>query len=173
MNYEYLFFLGLYMAGLITRTGYEILKKRGRVDRGSKVVFACVFAAMSLMWMSWFGMCPLDPLQFPLPEILRRVGLGVLVAGVGLVIGAFFQLRGLENIAHLVTSGLFSKIRHPMYTGFILLILGWAVYHSAAVSLAAGLAGIGNILYWRRLEEEELESRYGEVYREYRKGTWF
>ncbi|MDD4767906.1 MAG: hypothetical protein PHF87_10085 [Desulfotomaculaceae bacterium] len=33
--------------------------------------------------------------------------------------------------------------------------------------------GIGNIIYWKRLEEEELESRYGEIYREYRKGTWF
>ncbi len=36
------------------------------------------------------------------------------------------QLKGLENINHLVTTGLFSKIRHPMYDGFILWILGWA-----------------------------------------------
>jgi len=53
-----------------------------------------------------------------------------------------------------------------MYTGFILWILGWAVYHSALISLLAGFIGIGNILYWQRLEEEELESRYREVYRD-------
>jgi protein-S-isoprenylcysteine O-methyltransferase Ste14 len=60
-----------------------------------------------------------------------------------------------------------------MYAGFILWILGWAIYHGAMLSLAVGLVGIGNILCWRRLEEKELESRYGQVYQEYRKGTWF
>ncbi len=29
------------------------------------------------------------------------------------------------------------------------------------------------ILYWRRQEERELESNYGEVYLGYRKRTWF
>jgi len=60
-----------------------------------------------------------------------------------------------------------------LYAGFILWILGWAIYLGAVVSLAAGLVGVGNILYWRGLEEKELESRYGKDYAEYRKGTWF
>jgi protein-S-isoprenylcysteine O-methyltransferase Ste14 len=60
-----------------------------------------------------------------------------------------------------------------MYTGFILWIVGWAVYHGAAVSLAAGLAALASILHWRRLEEADLEARYGEAYRAYRRGTWF
>jgi protein-S-isoprenylcysteine O-methyltransferase Ste14 len=60
-----------------------------------------------------------------------------------------------------------------MYTGFILWIFGWAIYHGALLSLAVGFVGIGNILYWRRLEEAELELRHGEGYRRYRQGTWF
>ena len=83
------------------------------------------------------------------------------------------QLKGLENINHLVTTGLFSKIRHPMYDGFILWILGWAIYHGAVISLLVGFVGIGNILYRRRQEERELESNYVEVYLDYRKRTWF
>jgi protein-S-isoprenylcysteine O-methyltransferase Ste14 len=79
----------------------------------------------------------------------------------------------VENIDHLVTTGLFSRIRHPMYAGFILWIVGWVVRDGAVVSLAVGLVGIGNILYWRRLEERALESGYGEVYRTYRQQTWF
>jgi protein-S-isoprenylcysteine O-methyltransferase Ste14 len=90
-----------------------------------------------------------------------------------LSIGALIQLRGLENINHLVTKGLFSKIRHPMYVGFILWIIGWAIYHGAVISLFVGFVAIGNILYWKRLEEKELESTYREVYLEYRKRTWF
>lgn len=40
-------------------------------------------------------------------------------------------------------------------------------------SLIVGLVAIINILYWRKLEEDELESSYGETYLEYRKRTWF
>jgi protein-S-isoprenylcysteine O-methyltransferase Ste14 len=87
--------------------------------------------------------------------------------------GAVIQLRGLEDIDHLVKTGLFSKIRHPMYTGFILWIVGWGVYHNAVISLAAGMVGIGIILYWQGLEEAALESQFGEDYRAYRKETWF
>jgi methanethiol S-methyltransferase len=91
----------------------------------------------------------------------------------GLSIGTLIQLKGVENISHLVTTGLFSRIRHPMYAGFILWILGWVIFHGALLSLFFGIVGIGNILYWRRQEERELESRYREAYREYRSGTWF
>jgi protein-S-isoprenylcysteine O-methyltransferase Ste14 len=60
-----------------------------------------------------------------------------------------------------------------MYLGFILWILGWAVFQGSVVGLALGLVGIANILLWRRLEERHLEARYGDVYRTYRAGTWF
>jgi protein-S-isoprenylcysteine O-methyltransferase Ste14 len=173
MNTDYLIFLGLYLGSLVIRTSYELLKKAGRVNPKSMIIFAVVFAAMCLLWASWFSLCPLDPVRFALPAIVRWMALGMVIVGLGLAIGGVVQLRGLENIRHLVTTGLFSKLRHPMYTGFILWIVGWAIYHGAVVSLVMGCVGIGNILYWRRLEEENLESWYGEDYRGYRQGTWF
>ncbi len=173
MKTIYLAFLGLYLGSLIIRTSYERLKKAGRVNPKSKIIFATVFAVMCLMWASWFSLCPLDPFRVALPDPVQWVGLGGVVLGVGLAVGGMVQLGGLENINHLVTTGLFTKLRHPMYTGFILWILGWALYHGAVVSLVIGLVGMGNILYWRRLEEENLESGYGEDYRRYRQGTWF
>jgi len=84
-----------------------------------------VFAAMCLMLLSWHFLGPLDPLLLSLPGIVRRVGLAGWVVGLDLAVGGVIQLRGLENIDHLVTSGLFSRLRHPMYTGFVLWILGW------------------------------------------------
>lgn len=101
------------------------------------------------------------------------MALGVVIVGLSLAIGGVAQLRGLENINNLVTTGLYSKLRHPIYTGFIFWILGWAIYHGAIVSLVIGCVGIGNILYWRWLEEKNLESEYCEVYLEYHRGTWF
>jgi protein-S-isoprenylcysteine O-methyltransferase Ste14 len=137
------------------------------------ILFALVFVAMCLMLASWPLMCPLDPMHLSLSKTAKWLGLCVLLVGLGLAIGALIQLRGLEDIDHLVTTGLFSKIRHPMYTGFILWILGWVIYYRAAVSLMIAFVGIGNILCWRQLEDEKLEIHYGEAYRGYRKGTWF
>jgi protein-S-isoprenylcysteine O-methyltransferase Ste14 len=115
----------------------------------------------------------LDPFRVNLPNAVQWSGLALFVVGMILAIGALLQLRGLENIDHLVTTGLFAKIRHPMYTGFVLWILGWSTYHGAIASLAVGLMGIANILYWRRLEEVRLQARYGDTYQQYRLTTWF
>ena len=173
MKTVYLVFMGLYFAGLIIRAVYEQLKKNGRVNPKNKITFLIIFLAMCLLWASWFNMCPLDPFQLSIPQVARWIGFGIFLLGLGLAIGALIQLRGVENINHLETKGLFCKIRHPMYLGFILWIFGWAIYHGAVISLLMGFVAIGNILYWKRSEERELESAYGKIYLEYINNTWF
>lgn len=173
MNTQYILFLSFFLIGLIIRTTYEMLKKAGKVDSRSRVLFIIIFLTMCLLWIGWFAMCPLDPLSLTVPDTVRSIGLALFILGMILAIGALVQLGGLENIDHLVTTGLFSFIRHPMYTGFILWIIGWAIYHGALASFLAGFIGIANILYWRQLEENKLESTYGENYRIYLNRTWF
>lgn len=173
MKTGYFVFLGLYLLGLIIRGIYEQLKRSGRLNPRSLIILTVVFCAMFLMWASWFNMCPLDPLQISLPHTVKWIGFGIFLAGLGLSVGALIQLKGVENINHLVTTGFFSKIRHPMYTGFVLWIFGWATYHGSVVSLLAGLIAVVNIQYWMMSEEKELASNYGESYLEYRKKTWF
>jgi protein-S-isoprenylcysteine O-methyltransferase Ste14 len=97
----------------------------------------------------------------------------MLVVGLVIAFGALIQLKGLENVKHLVTTGLYSKLRHPMYYGFILWILGWAIYYGAIVSFLAGLTGIGSILFWRNLEDTNLKECFGDAYEHYREKTWF
>jgi protein-S-isoprenylcysteine O-methyltransferase Ste14 len=169
----YLIFAGLYLNGLLVRDVYETLKKAGRIDTADKRVFGVVFSSMIVMWVSWFAMGFLDPVRLPVPGTLRMIGLGAVVVGFGMAIGGMWQLKGVENIDHLVTTGLFSRIRHPMYAGFILWILGWSTYQGAATTLALGCLGILSVIWWRRLEETALLSAYGSVYAEYRVRTWF
>lgn len=173
MKPGYVIALGLYLTGLAIRTGYEMLKKAGRVNPKSVPLFIFVFLVMCLLWVSWFGMCPQDPLPLPLPGPVRWIGFGIFLAGLILAVGALIQLKGVENIDHLVTTGLFARLRHPMYLGFIFWIIGWAIYHGAGASLVAGLVGIVNIIYWRHLEEKHLERTYGERYIAYRSRSWF
>jgi hypothetical protein len=120
MNTDYLIFLGLYLLSLVIRTSYELLKKAGRVNPKNTMVFAVILVVMCVMWATWFGMCPLDPLRLALPEGVRWIGLGVLM-GDGSIIGALVQLRGVENINHLVTAGLFPRSPshvHRIHPGF-------------------------------------------------------
>lgn len=173
MTSGYRIAFGLYLICFAIRTGYEILKKARKVEPRNRPLFIFMLLVMCTLWMSWFYMCPEDPLHFTLPDPVRWIGLAVFIAGLGLAVGALIQLRGVENIDHLVTTGLFARLRHPMYVGFILWIFGWAIYHGAGASLIAGLVGIGNIIYWRHLEEVHLQDTYGDVYLVYRGQTWF
>jgi protein-S-isoprenylcysteine O-methyltransferase Ste14 len=170
-NFYYL--LLVYLACLATRTIYELFKKSGRVDLKNKYLFAAIFTAMCLLWVSWFSLCPEDPQRLDFPPLVHWFGAAFFLSGWILAVGALIQLKGLEDIDHLVTSGLFSRIRHPMYTGFVCWILGWSIYHGAVISFVAGLVGIANVCYWRGLEDRSLTVRYGEIFAQYRSKTWF
>jgi len=173
MKGSYIAIAALNLAALAVRTSYELLKKAGRLDPKNHALFLAILLDMILLWASWFALCPMDPLRLVLPPVVRWAGLAVLVGGLVLAVGALIQLRGVENIDHLVTTGFYGRVRHPMYLGFMTWIVGWALAQGAIVSLAVGLAGIVNILFWRHLEEQHLESCYGDVYRAYRAKTWF
>ena len=163
----------LFLLSLVVRSVYELLKEARKINPESKPVFAIVFSAMCILWISWLSLCPADPSRLDLPGSARWIGLAVFMLGTILAVGALVQLRGVENINHLVTTGLFKKIRHPMYSGFISWFLGWSIYHSGVISLVIGLIGIVSVLWWRRLEERRLEIQFGGSYRQYRLATWF
>jgi protein-S-isoprenylcysteine O-methyltransferase Ste14 len=173
MNVTYIILLVVCLSGLIIRTSYELCKKAGYIDTNNIYIFAVVFIGMCSMLLCWPFISYTDPVKINLPDFINKFGIGVSTAGFLLAISALLQLKKLENIEHLMTTGLFSKIRHPMYTGFILWISGWIIFYGAVVSLLAGIFSIANILYWRRLEEKNLELLFGENYRQYRRKTWF
>jgi len=163
----------LFLLCLTIRSVYELLKEARIINPESKSIFAFIFTSMCVLWVSWFSLCPMDPFRVDFPDSVRWIGLVIFIIGTVLAVGALIQLRGVENIDHLVTTGLFRKFRHPMYIGFISWILGWSIYHSAIVSLAIGLIGIASVLWWRHLEEARLEVQFGNIYQQYRLTTWF
>ncbi len=163
---------GLCLAGVAARTLYEVLKKRGLIDTRRVGALVGLMAAMTAFLMSWIFMGPFEPV--PLSWAAAQwAGLGLVVAGFGLAVCGLAQLGRPENVDHLVTGGVFRRLRHPMYTGFVFWIAGWVLFHGAVASVPIALVCIGNVLYWRRLEERALEARYGEDFRRYRQRTWF
>ncbi len=159
MKFDFNILFAVYLMCLAVRTTYEAFKKAGRVDPRNKSPFIATVAAMCFLWVSWFSICPWDPQHLDLPPPIHWIGLGIFLAGWILAVGALIQLRWPNKKDHLVTTRLFARLRHPMYTGFICWIIGWSVYHGAVISFAGGIVGIANILFWRRIEDESLRSR--------------
>jgi protein-S-isoprenylcysteine O-methyltransferase Ste14 len=85
----------------------------------------------------------------------------------------FFTIKTLESYeGDLITKGIYSKIRHPMYFGFILWLIGFPIFFGALFSCILSFLFIVNVLFWRYLEEKELEKRFPS-YPDYKKTTIF
>jgi len=74
-----------------------------------------------------------------------------------------------EKTSSLVSSGIYTVTRNPMYVGLLLVLVGWAIFLSAAWALLGPLAFI---LYLNRFqiapEERALSARFGADYSAYK-----
>jgi protein-S-isoprenylcysteine O-methyltransferase Ste14 len=75
-----------------------------------------------------------------------------------------------ETSAALVSTGVYSFTRNPMYLGMALVLLAWAVYLSSAWSLLGPLLFALYITRFQIVPEERaLEGLFGESFAAYRK----
>jgi protein-S-isoprenylcysteine O-methyltransferase Ste14 len=84
------------------------------------------------------------------------------------------QLGGLpeilreDNPQRLVTTGIRSHVRHPVYLGHLCEMLAWSAGTGLAVCWALTAFAIVTGAVMIRMEDEELEKRFGQEYRQYR-----
>jgi protein-S-isoprenylcysteine O-methyltransferase Ste14 len=72
----------------------------------------------------------------------------------------------------LVTDGVYSRVRHPMYTAFWLWALAQALLLPNWVAGLSGVAGFGTLYFLRVGQEERLMiEAFGDVYRAYMERT--
>ena len=169
------FFIALVISGLIThliRSVYEILKDK-KILKPGKLSFIIMFTNMMVLWISWFLLCSNDLYKIELPAMIRYAGLAISMIGGVLFLTALITIKTLESYdGDLINTGIYSKIRHPMYLGFLCWLLGFPLFFGAYFSGLLGLLFITNILFWRSLEEKELAQRFP-GYHEYKRSTWF
>ena len=106
------------------------------------------------------------------------VGVGMAVAGFALSIlarvqlGRSFSIRAQAKM--LVTTGLYSKIRHPIYLFGGIANLGLFIAWGKLIPLLCLLLFYPPVQILRaRKEGKVLEQAFGEEYRRYRASTWF
>ncbi|EMR02511.1 Putative protein-S-isoprenylcysteine methyltransferase [Cesiribacter andamanensis AMV16] len=69
----------------------------------------------------------------------------------------------------LRTDGILKRVRHPLYAGNLLVLLGFWLYIPTWANLITVGMAIGYIFIGIRLEERDLERQYGELYRQYKR----
>jgi len=171
-NQSFIVLVSLCVITHIVRTVYEILKHKNKLVP-SKLSFVIVFSNMIVLWISWIVLCSEDIYRIKLPDIVNYLGLFLFLIGVIIFLTALFTIKTLETYdGDLITKGIYSKIRHPMYLGFILWLIAAPIFFGAVFSFILSILFIGNVLFWRYLEELELDKRFPE-YKVYKTKTIF
>lgn len=169
------------LLGLVAHKGlWEILKRRDgargsappSVSRSVRLVKLVKMAVLALLLVQTVCLEVLPIMREP--GTLRLVGAGIFVVGLATAMSARVQLgrnwADLEDARLLpeqsvVEHGIYRYIRHPIYTGDLLLLVGLQLGLNSWLVLAVGLLTV--VVVRRTLAEEALLARQLPGYRTY------
>lgn len=180
-----LMFVGLYGVFAVIRI-YFRSQTRGRESKEEKTMIdkPTIFLSLVILgflaatiiyllvpdWLFWAHF------DYPIEIRWSGVGLGVLstvlLVGTHVTLGRQYSAKlEIQQEHKLIQTGLYSRVRHPMYTVFISFSLAVALVSSNwFLIISAILISVG--LYWiSHSEERMLIEEFGDEYSEYKKHT--
>ena len=110
-------------------------------------------------WIGWGGRLRFFPMEW------MQIGTVITLIGIGLVIVGW---RKLYYEKGLVTCGIYKYMRHPQYTGILLVTLGWVIHFPTVITLIMWPILVATYYRLAKQEERELEKEFGEEFRRYR-----
>jgi protein-S-isoprenylcysteine O-methyltransferase Ste14 len=184
---QLLILFGVFVFGL-QHSGLSTLKVKEKIiNRWGKVGYAQLFNGTSILALAlafltmnfwgWFYFVT-DP-ELVQPVLFLS---GAVMIAMGLIVSAkASQVISVSTVAdmrtdrkpELVTDGIYSRIRHPLYLATILLLLGMAAVYPFTNVLVFALSLSAYVLVGAWLEERKLVLHYGQEYLEYRKIAGF
>jgi protein-S-isoprenylcysteine O-methyltransferase Ste14 len=128
-----------------------------------------IAAAAAILWTVFSRPDPWDA--------QRLVGTTLLVIGIGGIVVARYQLGKSFSLSpqarQLITHGIYSKIRNPIYVSGAVAVAGFALVLRRPILWLIVLAIVLVQTLRARREAQVLEAAFGDAYREYRRKTWF
>ncbi len=145
-------------------------------DRGFMIRAVLVFVIANILAVACLRRVPAASFGNTLTSWL---GIGVMIVGLLLRawsirhLGEFFTVDVAVAPHHrLIESGPYKRLRHPSYTGLLIVVAGMGLCFGNLLSILALLVPFAALAIWRmRVEEEALASGLGSPYREYMQRT--
>jgi len=172
-NVHWTYIVGFFicLVCFLTRTLYHVLEYKKSRIAAHKSMALLIAINMALLWSAWFFMNFTDPLRIALPQWLRISGFVLFIIGTVLMIVSHIHIPGYGT-NKLRTTGIYSRIRHPMYLGFMLWLVGFPLFWQSIVTLITAVLWVPAFITWQILEEQQLVEKFPE-YRAYIERTWF
>ena len=182
-----LFFLLLpmrfYIMAKVHRSGERIMPDESAIKREGGhgfFIFRVVvfFVLMAFLAMYSIGMAWIDMFHIQLPDWLRWVGFAIGLLSV--IFWTWTQLTldtqwsaqlQLKKDHHLVTTGPYAWVRHPLYAGIFGWCLSLTLLTANWIFVAACLLSIFGLLYRVPKEEQMMIEAFGDEYKDYMKRT--
>jgi protein-S-isoprenylcysteine O-methyltransferase Ste14 len=92
------------------------------------------------------------------------------VAGLGVILASFREIGVVPSIrdkADLVTTGVYAIVRHPIYSGTLLIYIGLLLWSRSLVNLVHLPLCLVAYAPMVAVEEKNLATEYGDAYRDY------
>jgi protein-S-isoprenylcysteine O-methyltransferase Ste14 len=176
------FIMRMYFALRVRQAGERVMPDREAVEREGRGMFA-IRVVMFFLLLGWLTLYAINPtwmgvLSAPFPDWLRWVGFALGLASLGfwswtqVALGKEWspQLQ-LREEHHLVTTGPYTRIRHPLYTAMLGYGTSLALVTANWIFVVLAVAVIAGLFARVPKEEQMMIKEFGEEYKAYMQRT--
>ncbi|MGH9673000.1 MAG: methyltransferase family protein, partial [Bryobacteraceae bacterium] len=175
--------LRLYLlAGLVLHKAiWELLRPRGAGTHQPPTAIARLLKAVKIAVLAGLVVQTLAPDILPIstePARMRIIGAALFTAGLALAVAGRLQLGGQwrdledspsEGLTRVVDHGVYGYLRHPIYSGDLLLLFGFELACNSWLIL--GVMAMTPFVIWRAMQEETILATKIAGYRDYCRRT--
>jgi protein-S-isoprenylcysteine O-methyltransferase Ste14 len=170
-------YLSWVVLGLVWLPGYFTSKSTANVPSLAMQIPATALLAIGFVFLLNPQTRFLNAPVMPHDTLIGIIGVALALAGVGFAIWARLALganwSGLVVTSkeghELVQSGPYAIVRHPIYTGILLAMIGTALTRGILAGYIGVAAGLVAIMIRINIEEQLMSERFGDAYQAYRR----
>jgi protein-S-isoprenylcysteine O-methyltransferase Ste14 len=172
----FIFFLGTVWR--VIRYGQLASRQEDRQVQATAGRIASLLAVVGLLGVHWLTLytfsLPSQAVNTGVDQFMTIIAIALICAAIVVsqvairTLGKFFDRLIIKSDHQLVTDGIYNSIRHPIYTSYILLFLGFCVMLQSLWGL--GLLLVVCVIWFGNripIEEQMLAERFGEDYQSY------